>query len=162
MKRRQRGKLAEQIGWKPDFISTDARLRENMRGIERGKDKLLSTQERLIAKRLRTLEDSRSILWVVRVVVVLVDRSDDPGGLDHRSANLARFIDEGAVPACASNRKRSELFPQSTTVDEKIHSPVRRLDSTMLTSISTQLGFPRGRLEVPIVRKLHIPAPSYH
>src|SRR5262245_23734884 len=151
MKGRQGRKLSQQIRRKQNPILTNARLREDMRRVEGGKNELISPEERLIVKNLGAFEDSRGVLRVMRVVVVWVDRSHDPGSFDHRSTQLARFIDKGAVPPCAPDRKGFQTVPQASTIHEKIHSPVRGFDNAVLTNISAQLGFPRGRLKFPIV-----------
>jgi hypothetical protein len=152
MKGRQGRKLSQQIRRKQNPILTNARLRENMRRVEGGKNELISPEERLIAKSLGAFKDSRGVSRIMRVVVVWVDRSHDPGSFDHRNTQLACFIDEGAIPPCAADRKGWQTVPQAATVNEKIHSPVRGFDNAVLTNISAQLGFPRGRPEVPIVR----------
>src|SRR5262249_43540747 len=137
---------------KQNPILTNARLGENMGRVEGGKNELVPPEERLIVKSLGAFKDSRGVLCAMRVVVVGVDRSNYFGSLDDRSMQLARFIDKGAVPPCAPDRKGLQMPPQATAVNEKIHSSVRGFDSAVLTNISAQLGFPRGGLEVPIVR----------
>jgi hypothetical protein len=152
MKGRQGRKLSQQIRRKQNPILTNARLGENMCRVEGGKNELVPPEERLIAKSLGAFKNAGGVLRTVRVAMVWVDRSDDPGRFDHRSTQLARFIDESAVPPCAPDRKGWQMFPQATTVNEKIYSPVRGFEGAVLTNISAQLGFPRGRLKVPIVR----------
>src|SRR5262245_22874419 len=151
MEGRQGGKLSQQVRRKQNPILTNARLGENMRRVEGGKNELVSPEERLIVKSLGAFKDSPGVLWAMRVIVVWVDRSNDPSSLDDRSTQLARFIDKGAVPPGATDRKGLQMPPQATAVNEKVHSSVRGFDSAVLPNISAQLGFPRGRLEVPIV-----------
>ena len=132
MKGRQGRKLSQQVRGKQDPILPKARLGENMCRVERGKNELVPAEERLIAKSLGAFKNARGLLRTVRVTMVWVDRSDDPGRFDHRSTQLARFIDESAVPPGAPDRKGLQMFPQATTVNEKIHSPVRGFDGAVL------------------------------
>jgi hypothetical protein len=105
MKGRQGRQLSQQIRRKQNPIPTNARLRKDMGRVEGGKNELVPAEESLVVKSLGAFKDTRGVLRVMRVVVVWVDRGNDPGSLDHRSTKLARFIDQGAVPSCPPDRK---------------------------------------------------------
>ena len=93
MKGRQSRKLSQQVRGKEDPILPKARLGENMCRVERGKNELVAAEKRLIVKSLGPFKNAGGVLRAERVAMVGMDRSDDPGRFDHRSTQLARFVD---------------------------------------------------------------------
>lgn len=85
----------------------------------------------------------------MEIVMILVDRSDNPRNVNDRNPEITSPIDEPIIPSWSANSKRGERFYGTTSRKYEVVTSSRRMEHSTISYIFTQPFFPIRLLKVP-------------